>query len=313
MTMEAVHTPLILYIPGLLPKPEPEAHRDALLRCLEAGLRQIDADVADEIVATPHSFDLVSWTYDFYREHRNIAIDRAAIHDVIERPVASPGDRREAGSWKRRATLALHRLGDLMPFLIPYLAGEKTEVHIRDLSRYLRNRDGIADHVREMLKLPLRAATESQRPILLLAHSMGSIISWDSLWEMSHEHGDRVVVDTLVSMGSPLGQNYLMKRIKGNDREGPERYPHNVRRWLNVSAVGDMTAVDPTLADNYAEMQRLGLVESIEDRSMYNAFHLDGVLNTHAEYGYLANEVLGRIVAEWWQRVRRSDTARSGL
>ncbi|MDJ0909406.1 MAG: hypothetical protein QNI99_09430 [Woeseiaceae bacterium] len=305
--MEAVHTPLILYIPGLLPKPKPEAHHDALFRCLEAGVRQIDESIADDIVGTPHSFDLVSWTYDFYREHRDFAIDRQAIEDVIAHPVASPGDRREAGSWTRRATLALHRLGDLMPFLIPYMASEKTEVHIRDLSRYLRNRNGIADHIREMLKLPLRAATEAHRPILLLAHSMGSIISWDSLWEMTHVHGDHVVLDTLVSMGSPLGQNYLMKRIKGNDREGAERYPHNVERWLNISAVGDMTAVDPKLANDYAGMTKLGLVESIVDLEMYNAFHLDGVLNTHAEYGYLANEVTGRVVAEWWQRVRRPD------
>ena len=58
--MEAVHTPLILYIPGLLPKPKPDAHHDALFRCLEAGVRQIDADIADDIVETPHSFDLVS-------------------------------------------------------------------------------------------------------------------------------------------------------------------------------------------------------------------------------------------------------------
>ena len=303
--MEAIHTPLILYIPGLLPKPEPEAHHDALFRCLEAGIRQVDGDIADEIVETPHTFDLVSWNYDFYREHRDIAIDRKAIDDVIEHPVASPSDRREASSWKRRVTLALHRLGDLMPFLIPYFANEKTEVHIRDLTRYLRNRNGIADHTREMLKLPLRAATESHRPILLLAHSMGSIISWDSLWEMTHVHGDHVVLDTLVSMGSPLGQNYLMKRIKGNDREGAERYLNNVERWLNISAVGDMTAVDPKLANDYAGMTKLGLVDAIVDLEMYNAFHLEGVLNTHAEYGYLANEVTGRVVVEWWKRVRR--------
>ena len=303
--MDAAPAPLILYIPGLLPKPEPVAHRDALFRCLIAGVKQADSSVAESIAGAPDSFGLVSWTYDFYREHRDIGIDRQAIDNVILKPVANSEDRRQAGSWTRRATLALHRLGDLMPFLIPYLASEKTEVHIRDLTRYLRNRNGIADHIRERLKLSLRAAAETERPILLLAHSMGSIISWDSLWEMTHEEDDRVVVDTLVSMGSPLGQNYLMKRIKGNNRAGAERYPHNVQRWLNVSAVGDMTAVDPTLADNYGEMQRLGLVESIEDRSMFNAFRLDGVLNTHAEYGYLANEVVGKIVADWWQRVQR--------
>ena len=30
--------PRIIYIPGLLPKPEPGVHRDALLRCLLAGV-----------------------------------------------------------------------------------------------------------------------------------------------------------------------------------------------------------------------------------------------------------------------------------
>ena len=32
--------PLIIYVPGLLPKPEPEKHREALLRCLLTGLRR---------------------------------------------------------------------------------------------------------------------------------------------------------------------------------------------------------------------------------------------------------------------------------
>ncbi len=48
-------------------------------------------------------------------------------------------------------------------------------------------------------------------------------------------------------------------------------------------------------------MQKLGLVASIEDHGVLNYFRLDGVLNVHAEYGYLANSVTAGIVADWWK------------
>ena len=37
--------PLVIYIPGLLPKPEPEKHREALLRCVLAGLRRMNVSI----------------------------------------------------------------------------------------------------------------------------------------------------------------------------------------------------------------------------------------------------------------------------
>ena len=303
--MEAVRTPLILYLPGLLPKPEPSAHREALFRCLLEGVRRADAAVAENIEMTGHSFDLVSWTFDFYGEHRDIGIDRAAIDAVIAQQRPTRDDIREASSWSRRALNWLYRLGDLLPFLIRHLASEKMELHLRDLHRYMHNSNGIADHAREMLKVTLRAAWESKRPTLLLAHSMGSVIAFEALWEMTHRDGDDLVLDQIVTMGSPLGQNYLKKRIMGNDRRGRERYPHNIRRWINLASVGDMTAIDPYLADDFGDMVRLKLLESIEDRRLYNYFRLDGQLNVHAEYGYLVNTKTGRVVADWWQKQRR--------
>ena len=75
--MQPVKTPLILYIPGLLPKPAADVHKAALFRCLIAGVRKAEPAVADLINAQSHSFDLVAWTYDFYLEHRDIALDAA--------------------------------------------------------------------------------------------------------------------------------------------------------------------------------------------------------------------------------------------
>ena len=89
-----------------------------------------------------------------------------------------------------------------------------------------------------------KEARESGRPILLIAHSMGSVIAYDSLWEMTHGTRDHARIDRLLTMGSPLGQNYLQKRLFGHDQTGKARYPDNIRRWTNLEAVGDLTAID---------------------------------------------------------------------
>src|SRR5210317_339166 len=95
--------PLILYIPGLLPKPEPTTHSEALARCLLAGVRRVDPAVADAI-ETAGAFDIVSWTYDFYGTHRDFGLDRAAVDAVIEQDEADEKDIAEATSWSRRLT-----------------------------------------------------------------------------------------------------------------------------------------------------------------------------------------------------------------
>jgi hypothetical protein len=42
-----------------------------------------------------------------------------------------------------------------------------------------------------------------------------------------------------------------------------------------------------------------GLVGSLEDLESYNWFRMDGVLNVHAEYGYLVNEVTASVICNW--------------
>ncbi len=297
---ETAH-PIILYVPGLLPKPEPEAHKDALQRCLLAGLRRIDDDVAAAVATTAGGFDIVSWTFDFYREHRDFEIDRGAVDDVISQPAAGARDIAEASSWRRRMTRWIYHLGDRLPFLIPHLASERTEVHLRDLRRYVHDDNGIADHTRRMLKVPIRAAAEGKHPLLLIGHSMGSVIAYDALWEMSHHDGDHAHVDLLLTMGSPLGQRYMQKRIRGNEHRGAERYPGNIRAWQNLSAVGELTSIDPKLQDDFGELLELDLVESFVDEEIFTWFRLNGMLNVHSEYGYLVTEATARIVADWWR------------
>ena len=293
-------SPLILYIPGLLPKPEPAIHRDALARCLLTGVRRVDQDAAEAIEAAA-AFDIVSWTYDFYGAHRDFELDRAAIDAVIEQSEVSEKDVAEATSWRRKLTRWIYRFGDMVPFLIPHVANEKMAVHLRDLQRYLRDDNGIATHARRMLKMRLRAADEAGQPVLLIAHSMGSVIAYDSLWEMSHGSRDHMRLDMLLTMGSPLGQKFMQKRLKGAGQPGYARYPTNIGRWKNLAAIGDLTALDRRLSDDFDGMLELGLLDSFEDERLLTWFRLEGQLNVHAEYGYLVNEKTAHTIVEWWR------------
>lgn len=300
--------PLILYVPGLRPKPAPAVHRDELLRCLLAGVARADRDVAARIRETDRSFDIVGWTYDFYGEHRDIELDRAGIERVLAQPEADAADVAEAGTLKRRAVRWLYRLAEHLPFLIPQVADETMQLHLKDLKRYVTNDADIADATRRLLKMPLRAAWQSGRPVLLVGHSMGSVIAYDTLWELSRESDDELRVDFL-TLGSPLGQRYIQRRLKGRNEKGERRYPDNIRRWVNIGAVGEMTAIDSTVGNDFADMVSLGLTSEIRDLEVYNYFRLQGALNVHSEYGYLVNAITAEEVSRWWRAVTAADRA----
>jgi hypothetical protein len=293
--------PLVIYVPGMRPKPQPDVHRDALLRCLLEGVRRIDPAVARDLEAREHVFQVTSWTYGFYGEHRDISLDQAGIDRVLQHPKATVQDIEEAHAPKRRLLRTLYRAADHLPFLIPHFANEKMELHLRDLRRYVSNRNDIAEQTRQILKQPLVEAAQQGRPILLLAHSMGSVIAWDSLWQLSRMPADDVPIDLLVTMGSPLGQKYIQHRLLGESIGNDRRYPDNIRRWINIAAMGELTAIDPQLANDYAPMLKHGLVEDIQDLEFYNSYREDGHLNVHAEYGYLIGEATAATVCDWWR------------
>ena len=292
--------PLIIYVPGLKPKPEPGLHREQLWRCLLEGVRRVNAPAAAAMEARPRCFDIVGWTYDFYRVHRDLNLDLPAIEALLQQHGASEQDLAEAGAWQRRLLRLAYLLGDSLPFLIPKLADANMEMTLRDVHRYVRNENGIADATRRLLAIPLIAAWRSGRPVLLIAHSMGSVIAYDTLWKLSHTQDEKPQIDTLMTMGSPLGQKYVRRRLQGAKLSGDHRYPTNIGRWLNFAAVGELTALDKNLRSSFAPMLHNDLVESLDDYVVHNYFRLHGKLNVHAEYGYLVNSATAKFVADWW-------------
>ncbi len=86
----------------------------------------------------------------------------------------------------------------------------------------------IADQIRAPLENALRRAWDEGREPIILAHSMGTFISYDVLWRFAHRktagfgnYGNRRV-KMLVTMGSPLGDPTVRNLLFARHHEEPQ-------------------------------------------------------------------------------------------
>lgn len=289
----------ILYVPGIRAKPPPDVHRALVWRCLLEGVRRADAELAAGLAATPDCLRLILWGHEFYTEYRDIRPDEPGIAALLAEPDPGRDSIREVHGLKRRGTYLAHRVGDRFPGLIHWLAGEGTRANIADSQRYFRNDDGVADRIRGLLRAELQRSWSAGERVLLMAHSFGSVIAWDTLWALKDQAGP---VDLFLTMGSPLGTRYIRRQLMGAVETGAARYPRGIRRWQNLSAIGGLTALGHRFAEDFAEMHRLGLVDEITDRTdLVNPFRGAEGLNVHRCYAYFVNAATGEAIARWWR------------
>lgn len=294
-------TKQIVYVPGKNPKPEPELHRKLLWRTLVEGVRRADRAVAGTLQAGYPQFHLVGWNYLYYREHKDITKDIPWIDALINKHGPTGEDMRDANSWNIWLSRTLLTLADHVPLLIRMLPEEMRST-AQEIDRYFNNSDDAARKIRDLLKQTLRPMLGQQDDVLLIGHSLGSVIAYDTLWELSHREGVTGKVEFL-TLGSPMGMHYIQRHLLGMNSPGEKSYPGLIRRWVNFSAEGDVTALNQDLNESFHAMLELGLVESIEDHchGIYNFFRSDAGLNCHRSYGYLVNPAVGSIIADWWK------------
>jgi len=155
------------------------------------------------------------------------------------------------------------------------------------------------DVIRERLYKVLRKYRKDD--VLLLAHSMGTIISYDVLTDQT---GD-IKIDTFVTIGSPLGipvvtDKIAVERNYDLKREKKLITPENVvRSWYNFSDLHDKVALNYNLADDY-------LANSLHvlpvDTIVYNDYEIEKQRNPHKSYGYLRTPELSRVVFDFLTR-----------
>ncbi len=292
----------IIFTHGKNPKPTPAAHRQQLLRCLLHGVAKVNPVVAAEIEADD-CFTLVSWSRLFYAEHRAIA-DLLPWIDRLLAEADPPADLKTARPLKYRLARTLYTLGDHLPWLIPLIPDPRVRRSIQETDHYFNNHDNTACRIRELQKVPLRAAAARGERTLLIGHSMGSIIAYDALWELQHLEGLNSCVDWLLTLGSPLGMHYVQHRLAGRATGSTPRYPCNFNQWINISSRGDLVALDPILANDFREMIDNHCIDSIRDmrNDVLNHYRDGKGLNVHKSYGYLVNPHVAQVIVEWWQQ-----------
>jgi len=154
-----------------------------------------------------------------------------------------------------------------------------------------------------MVAEALQSAWDRGSPVILVGHSFGSVIAWDTLWELSRLEGNPGNVDLFLTMGSPLTMQYIRGQLKGARQSRAERYPENISRWINVAAVGEVTALGRKMSNLFGDMVTLGLTESISDNlETVNQFHGPFGLNPHKCYGYMASQEVAQILLAEFSR-----------
>jgi len=295
-------TKQIIYVPGKNPKPEAVQHQALLWRTLVEGVRRADSGVAESLQASSTQFHLIAWNYLYYREYKDITGDIPWIDALVNKHGPNGEDMQDAHAWNILLSRLLLTLADHIPLLIRMLP-EEVRSTAREIDRYFNNEDGVACQIRDLLKQILRPMLERQDDVLLIGHSLGSVIGYDTLWELSHQEGLKGKVDFL-TLGSPMGMHYIQRRLLGMNNHGKKTYPDLIRYWINVSAEGDVAALNRNFNESFHAMLELGAVKSIEDHShgIFNFFRTDAGLNCHRSYGYLVNPAVGSIIANWWKR-----------
>ncbi|MTD53603.1 serine peptidase [Amycolatopsis pithecellobii] len=101
----------------------------------------------------------------------------------------------------------------------------------RELNTYLSDR-----HAREAARLAVADAIGALRPDVVVAHSLGSIVAYETLW--AHQNHD---VRLFVTLGSPLAMpGVVADRLEPCDEN---RKPPRVAHWINIADPGDIAAV----------------------------------------------------------------------
>ena len=122
--------------------------------------------------------------------------------------------------------------------------------------------DGVRFKVRQELRSRLlkelaAAAAEAER-VVIVSHSMGTMIAYDVLRNCP----ECPQVDTLITLGSPLGVREVQQELIAVDAKDVDFPAAKLRRWVNIyDPLDPVAGADPKLANDYAAVDG----KSVED------------------------------------------------
>ena len=281
-------TKLIIGIHGLNNKPAPDILRDWWTAAIGEGIarncegQRIDIDL-----------ELAYWADLMYSAP-------AAPAEQAEPYVAAAGSGplpRAGMSFRRVAETRIKEgVGKVLEKVLgaPVAADavrDAVETRVPDLHRYKHHR-AAQDAIRERLREPLRSAHASDKQIMLIAHSMGTIVAYDVL-RAADRSLPALRIAHFVTLGSPLGLTEIKEIVAR-----PLRVPGCVARWSNFADPRDYAARwDTRLSNDY---RANGAGVTVSDHLVINGYlSPSGKPNPHKIYGYLRTPEVSDVIASF--------------
>ena len=170
-------------------------------------------------------------------------------------------------------------------------------------SKTIPDRKGTERPARDVLRDELARVLLKHRhkQIMLIGHSMGSIIAYDVLQHVVPD----VAIDTFVTMGSPLGLPVIIHKALLEQYPEPGQLtqplrlktPENVQRyWYNIADLSDRVALNFDLADDY-DANSNGV--QVIDIQVHNDYTLHSERQPHKIYGYLRTPEFAHLVDDF--------------
>ncbi|MCF6333660.1 MAG: GPI inositol-deacylase [Draconibacterium sp.] len=163
------------------------------------------------------------------------------------------------------------------------------ENYFKDLEAYYSNDlNGKQQLVRKTLRNRLKTVLELHKKddILLIAHSMGSIIAFDVLSLFA----SLVKINTFITIGSPLGLPVVVSKIanelqlKNREKQRLKTPASIINHWFNFSDLEDKVAFEYHLDNDFSGNSN-GI--KVRDFVVSNNYTSNGQHNPHKSYGYL--------------------------
>ncbi len=311
--MNFANTRSMILIHGRDFKPPEEAHMDLSMAAMRAGVAR---DFPDALQAFDAMEKSAAWYGDL-----NAKILHAAGKNYDEK--LDIGDRRNVLAALRQIS-ARKRFGirqyDQLPgksalpeatvdVVAPVLGAiglglPMIKMVLKDFACYFDEKSQYGTHVRQRLSDKLCERLDADNRVVLVSHGTGSVVAYDVLWQLCHdpdlkERYSGKKVDLWLTLGSPLGDTNIRKRLLGARKKSKNRFPSNVIAWHNVAAEDDYTCHDNTLADDFKGMLQQRVVSAVHDHKIFNLAVRYGKSNPHSSIGYYIHPRVSKILADW--------------
>lgn len=308
---ESEHT--LIFVHGRDFKPSAEDLLDLNVSAVAAGIERDSPEMLDRFYALDKRLayygDIGNAWLRAAGKHYDDKLDLSDRKQALQEIRSTPGKKRfgiakydrlpgKSALREFAADFAAPMLGSIG------LAGPLIGAVAGEINEYWNTCSDFGARIRNRVRTAITTAMDEDRKIMLASHGTGCVVTYDVLWQLSHDpdyaerYGQRKV-DHWLTLGSPLGDSTVRRKISGARARGRQRYPTNILVWRNVSAEDDYLCHDSSVADDYAAMLKLKLVSSIRDYRIYNMAVRYGRSNPHSSLGYLIHPRVSKIISDW--------------